>query len=251
MVMIVAHRGARNLWAENSLSGFRRTAALAADAVEFDVHGTRDGGVVVIHDATLDRTTHASGLVVDRSVAELAEVRLREGAGDTVPTLEQVLEVFRPTGYEIQLEIKTDALGRPYPGLEQNVVDITRRLGLMERTLFTSFAPEVLETIRGIAPTAGLLASVDRRSAEMMRGVGPMLDRFLALDGCAIAVHVALMQVDPDFFIRRIGSDKVGVWMTNTVDEIAYWMAQPIRQITTDRPDLAILERADPEHERG
>ena len=243
MVMIVAHRGARNLWAENGLSGFRRTAALPADAVEFDVHGTRDGGVVVIHDATLDRTTTARGLVVDRTVAELGQIQLLDGRGDTVPTLEAVLEVFRPTRYEIQLEIKTDALGRPYAGLEQKVVDITRRLGLMERTLFTSFAPEVLETIRAIDPKAGLLASVDRRSAEMMGGVGPMLDRFLALDGCAVAVHVALMQVDPDFFLRRIGGDKLGVWMANTADEIAHWMAQPIRQITTDRPDLAILER--------
>ncbi|WP_374441251.1 glycerophosphodiester phosphodiesterase family protein [Stella sp.] len=243
MVRIVAHRGARNLWAENSLSGFRRTAALAADAVEFDVHGTRDGGVVVIHDATLDRTTHATGLVADRTVAELAEVRLRDGHGDTVPTLEQVLEVFRPTGYEIQLEIKTDALGRPYAGLEQKCIDIARRLGLIERTLFTSFAPEVLERIRAIDPKAGLLASVDRRSAEMMRGAGPMLDRFLALEGCHIAVERNLMMTDPDWFVRRIGSDRVGVWMANTVDEIRHWMGQPIRQITTDRPDLAILER--------
>ncbi|MCC7274989.1 MAG: glycerophosphodiester phosphodiesterase, partial [Alphaproteobacteria bacterium] len=55
MVMIVGHRGARNLWPENSLAGFRRTAALGVEAVEFDVHGTRDGGIVVIHDPALER----------------------------------------------------------------------------------------------------------------------------------------------------------------------------------------------------
>lgn len=115
--------------------------------------------------------------------------------------------------------------------------------GRRGRTLFTSFAPEVLETVRAIDPKAGLLASVDRRSAEMMDGVGPMLDRFLALEGCRIAVEPNLMMADPDGFVRRIGSDRVGVWMANTVDEIHHWMGQPIRQITTDRPDLAIIER--------
>lgn len=243
MVMIVAHRGARNLWAENSLAGFRRTAALAADAVEFDVHGTRDGGIVVIHDPTLDRTTHGQGPVADRTVAELGQIRLRDGGGETVPTLDAVLEVFQDTAYEIQLEIKTDTMGRPYAGLERRAVDLVRARGLLGRTLFTSFAPEVLETVRAIEPEAGLLASVDRRSAEMMGGVAAMLDRFLALDGCHIAVERGLMQADPAYFIDRVGSGRVGVWMTNTPDEIAHWMHQPIRQITTDRPDLALLER--------
>ena len=61
MAMIVGHRGARGLWPENSLSGFRALATLAVDAVEFDVQQARDGGLVVIHDPSLDRTTERSG----------------------------------------------------------------------------------------------------------------------------------------------------------------------------------------------
>ncbi|MDN3714450.1 glycerophosphodiester phosphodiesterase family protein [Paracoccus cavernae] len=62
MSRIMAHRGARNLWAENSMLGFRNILPHGFDAVEFDVHLT-DAGEMVIHDATLDRTTTGSGPV--------------------------------------------------------------------------------------------------------------------------------------------------------------------------------------------
>jgi glycerophosphoryl diester phosphodiesterase len=63
MTRIIAHRGARNLWAENSLDGFRRTTQLGVDAVELDLHLSHDGAVVVIHDPLLDRTTNGHGPV--------------------------------------------------------------------------------------------------------------------------------------------------------------------------------------------
>jgi ABC-type molybdate transport system permease subunit len=64
-VAIIGHRGARNLWPENSLDGFRRTRALGIEGVEFDVHIARDGELVVIHDPTLERTTEGTGRVAD------------------------------------------------------------------------------------------------------------------------------------------------------------------------------------------
>src|SRR5690606_27855593 len=100
------------------------------------------------------------------------------------------------------------AFGRPYEGLEQKVVDLAQRRGLMGRTLFTSFSLPVLRTIRAIRPDAGILCSFDRRSAEMMGGVDPLLDRFQALDGCFFAVERGLMLADPSYFIDRIGSDR-------------------------------------------
>src|SRR5690349_5071240 len=100
MVMIIGHRGARVLWPENSLGGFRKTLALGVDAVEFDVHQTRDGGIVVIHDPTLERTTLASGPVGDRSLVEATAVELRDAGGERVPTLDQALDVYQEGGLE-------------------------------------------------------------------------------------------------------------------------------------------------------
>jgi glycerophosphoryl diester phosphodiesterase len=68
VIKLIAHRGARNLWAENSLEGFRRTADLPVDAVELDLHLSRDGEVVVIHDPLLDRTTTGEGPVAALSL---------------------------------------------------------------------------------------------------------------------------------------------------------------------------------------
>src|SRR3982750_1258890 len=107
-VAIIGHRGARNLWPENSLDGFRRTRALGIEGVEFDVHPARDGTLVVIHDATLERTTEGQGPVADRTAAELAATKLRGGGGAGVPTLEEGLDVFPGRAGHLHIEVNTD-----------------------------------------------------------------------------------------------------------------------------------------------
>src|ERR1700730_1532409 len=95
--LLAAHRGVSRLWPENSLLAFRNAIALGADFIEFDVHLSKDGELVVIHDPTLDRTTSGSGSVKDRSVAELKVLRLKDKAGaltdESVPTLDEVTAV--------------------------------------------------------------------------------------------------------------------------------------------------------------
>src|SRR4051794_41086465 len=132
MIRILGHRGGRDLWPENSLTGFRNAIALGVDAVELDVHFSRDGEVVVIHDHTLERTTLGAGLVQDRTAAELAATRLRD-TEEGVPTLDAVLDVFAPASTELFVEIKTDVVGRAYPDLEQRVVDMLARRGMTGR----------------------------------------------------------------------------------------------------------------------
>jgi len=243
MVGIVGHRGARELWPENSLDGFRRTRELGVDAVEFDIHPSRDGELVVIHDPLLDRTTEASGPVSDRTAIELAAVPLRDGGGAGVPRLEAVLDIFRDTDIELHIEIKTDALGRAYQGLERQLLDELGRRQFANRVIVTSFVPGILETVRSIDPRQPVLASLDRRSAEMMGGLGAALDRLEWIDGCLVAVEKSLLAASFDLCLRRIGRDRLGAWVTNQAGEIAHWLRQPIRQITTDRPDIALEQR--------
>src|SRR5205823_5346488 len=77
MTRFAAHRGGAALWPENSLLAFRQALALESDLVEFDVHQTADGALVVIHDPTLDRTTDTTGPVAARSAAEVGRPRLK------------------------------------------------------------------------------------------------------------------------------------------------------------------------------
>lgn len=242
MVMIIGHRGARNLWAENSLEGFRKLTALGVEGVEFDIHRTRDDKLVVIHDPTLERTTYGSGPVGAKTLAELKAIGLRDSS-ETIPSLDEVLDILGKGDLELHIEIKTDALGNPYEGLEARALEAVRRHGLQGRTILTCFAPEVLERVRGLDHEIGVLASLDRRSAEMMGGLERAIARFTAIPGCMIAVEKALLVHTMDRFLSALGTDRLGAWVPNDEADLAYWLGQPIRRITTDRPDLALEVR--------
>jgi len=244
MVFIVGHRGARNLWPENSLDGFRRTRDLGIEGVEFDVHVARDGELVVIHDATLDRTTEGRGPVAWKTSTELAAIRLHDGGGQGVPRHDEVLDIFAGTPIELHIEIKTDAEGRLYPGLEQRLIELIAARKLEAQAILTCFVPSSLETIRRLSSRQRVLASVNQKSAEALGGLEAALDRFNAIEGCLVAVEKGLLSDQFDLCLRRIGSARLGAWVPNEPDDIAFWLAQPIRQLTTDRPDIALQQRA-------
>ncbi|MBR0719425.1 glycerophosphodiester phosphodiesterase family protein [Bradyrhizobium liaoningense] len=243
MVFIVGHRGARNLWPENSLTGFRKLCKEGVDAVEFDVHQSADGGLVVIHDPLLDRTAFDSGPVGERSLRRLTATRLRDAGDECIPTLGEVLDVFSETTLELHIEIKTDALGNPYSGLEARLIDEIKRRGLERRAVITCFVPGVIATVRRLWPEARVLASLDRRSAEMMGGVASALAQFAAVPDCIVAVEKSLLGLTLPLALKMLGSERLGAWVTNEPEDIAYWLAQPVREITTDRPDLAVSIR--------
>lgn len=239
---IIGHRGARNIWAENSLSGFRNTCGLGVDAVELDVHLSSDGEIMVIHDPLLDRTTDHKGPVAHLSRAALAKVKLDDTLGETIPTLPEVLDVFGPTGIELEIEMKMDAFGNPYPGLLDKVIALVEARNMASHVVLTCFVPEVIEEIRARAPHMRRLASVDRRSCEAFGGVDRTLQRFVDL-GCIIAVEQSLLRLTVDRAVGIVGRDKLGAWVPNTVRELDFWLGQPISQITSDRPDLALMLR--------
>jgi glycerophosphoryl diester phosphodiesterase len=239
MTRIIAHRGARNLWAENSLDGFRRTAELGVDAVELDLHLTSDGEIVVIHDPLLDRTTNGRGPVADHSLEALQRLRLQDTLGETIPTLAQVLDVFEPTGMGLELEMKTDARGHAYPDLVEKTARMVEARGMVERVRLTCFVPEILEDIRLKAGRFRRLASLDRRSSEMLGGIDRAIQRFLDLD-CTIAIERTLLELEIERCCAAIGTERLGVWVPNTPGDLDFWLRQPVAQLTSDRPDIAL-----------
>ena len=91
MIYALGHRGAAGVQPENTLKGFRYALNLGIDAVECDVHLTRDNHLVVIHDDTVDRTTSGTGAVRRMTLAQLR--RLDAGQGERIPTLDEVLDL--------------------------------------------------------------------------------------------------------------------------------------------------------------
>lgn len=108
-VAFVAHRGGIVAgYPENTLAAFRQAIKHGAEVIEVDLRGTKDGAIVILHDETLDRTTHVKGKVTDYTLAELK--KLDAGGGERIPTYEEVLQLVAGTGVKLLLDIKESPL---------------------------------------------------------------------------------------------------------------------------------------------
>jgi glycerophosphoryl diester phosphodiesterase len=139
MTDIASHRGGALLWPENSRLAFEQTARLPVEQVEFDVHPSRDGRLVVIHDATLERTTDGSGPVSAHDWAGLDRLILKGSGGQRMLLLDEVMEIFRPTNIVLRIEMKAGPNRVPYAGLPAKLVSALAAARMLERSVLTSF----------------------------------------------------------------------------------------------------------------
>ena len=242
MTFITGHRGARNLWPENSLQGFRSVLALGVDAAEFDVHLTDAGELVVIHDATLERTTEGTGPVRALSPDARRATRLK-GSDETIPTLGEVLDVLGAAeGLPLHVEIKSDETGTPYPGIVEKVAAELAGQGLAGRSYLTSFDVSVLEECRRVAPDTARLVSVNAAWAERQGGLKTFIDK---VDGLVeiVAIHHELMDAEWDLITSLLPLDRLCVWTLNDEALVAQWLERGIGHLTSDSPDLALKLR--------
>jgi len=139
---IYAHRGASGRYPENTMSAFRAALRSGADGIEIDVQLTRDGEVVVIHDARLERTTNGSGLIQNHTLQELRQL----SAGSwfhpkfhlaKIPRLTDVLAFIQQTKLTLLIELKNFLV--PQPELEEKVVSLIQQYDLTHRVVISSF----------------------------------------------------------------------------------------------------------------
>ena len=172
--MNIAHRGASAYAPENTLAAFDKAQELVAEHVEFDVHFSADGQVVVIHDDTVDRTTNGSGAVASFTLKQLK--RLDAGSwfagqfsGERIPTLGELLERYKAR-LHFHIEVKGQA-----EHLSERTIDLVRGYGWADNVTITSFQRARLEEARAYAPEipAGWLArEVDESMVEQARRMG-------------------------------------------------------------------------------
>lgn len=158
MSIIFAHRGASGHAPENTLEAFRLAMEMGADGIELDVHVTLDGQLVVIHDETVDRTTNGTGYIKDMTLAQLKELdacnSMEAYRGAKIPTLAEVLELFRDTKHLINIEVKTDK--NFYPQIEEKCIALVKEYGMEDRIIYSSFNHFTLKTLRALDPDAKL-----------------------------------------------------------------------------------------------
>lgn len=150
---VIAHRGYKALYPENTLSAFNAALDAGADMIELDVMLTGDRRIIVIHDPSLERTTDGAGSVNLLTLEELK--RLDAGkwfgpqfAGERLPTLEEVLTLLGDR-ILINIEIKGNAYEPEAPpdALERQVLELVEERGLTRSVLISSFDARILERI--------------------------------------------------------------------------------------------------------
>ncbi len=148
-IVRVAHRGASVECPENTLLAFERAIAHGVDALELDVHLTRDQQLVVIHDPTLERTTTGQGRVAEHTLAELRQ--LETAQGQRIPTLAEVFALVRSTPVRLCVEVKgeTEAQGLV---IAEAIVHALEAADFLGRAMVTSFSGAALLRVRALEP---------------------------------------------------------------------------------------------------
>ncbi len=209
--LVIAHRGASADRPENTLPAYALAVEQRADMIEIDLHRTADGAVVVAHDAELEGIG-GSGEIAD---APLAAIRtLDAGAGEPVPTLDEVLDGFG-AALPFNLELKQSTRGR-YEGLETQALAAVEARDLVARTLFSSFYDAVLAALRAASAQARIALLLSRRfphgaleraaavGAEALNPEAVLVTPELVSDAHAAGLAVYPFTVDDADAMRRM-----------------------------------------------
>ncbi len=235
--LVFGHRGAKAYAPMNTLPAFELAARQGAHGVELDVHRSRDGHPVVIHDFTVDATTDGTGPVAALRLADLRTLNAGawfgpQFAGVRVPTLD---EVFEAVGRRLLINVEIKAEGEETDGVEEVVAACIRRHGMAERVVVSSFNVLTLRRFR-------------RLMAEVPVGYLYARAEPAPLEASAFeAYHPHASLVFPELITAATGAGKViNAWTVNDPMQIATLARLGVHGIITDVPDVALaaLEHA-------
>jgi glycerophosphoryl diester phosphodiesterase len=235
--LVFAHRGASAHAPENTLAAFELALAQGAQGIELDVKLSADGEVVVIHDATTDRTTGVKGHVSQLTLAALRELDagsffLEKFSGEKIPTL---AEVFETIGGRAFINVELTNYASPRDGLADKVCVLVKRFGLEQSILFSSFLQSNLTRTRGLLP------DVPRGLLALGGWLGWWARSFGFNFGDYLALHPNLRDTTPQQVSRvhRL-KRRIHVWTVNAGEDMRRLIAWGVDGIITDDPQLAM-----------
>ena len=247
--LVIAHRGGKGLWPENSLFAFQRASALGVDMLEMDLHLSRDGELVVIHDRTLERTTNGEGPVAALSLEQLQALDAGynwsadggqsypyRGQGIRIPSFIEVLE-HTPAKAKV-IEIKV-----PDVGMEALLCDALTVHQQLDRVIVGSFYDRSLQLFReqcpGVATSAGP-GSVRMLVALNWVGLGSLLSpSYQALQ--IPEAHNGLAIASPSLLkAAALRGLNVQLWTINEQPDMRRLLDLGAHALITDYPDRAL-----------
>ncbi len=249
--VVLAHRGWRGLYPENTMLAFRKAAELPIDGLEIDIHQTKDGVLVVCHDETVDRTTDGNGRIQDHTLAELQRLDAGyrftldfgqtfpfRGRGVVIPTLAEVFENFPDLWINIDMKQET-------PSLVPDFVNLIRQHNVAHRLCVGSFSNKTVADFRRACPEVARTAS----HAETLRWfvLGKLrLDRLFWGDGQVLQIP----ELDEGSGLRLVTPRSVQaahrhniavhVWTVNEPADMQRLLNMGVDGLISDYPDRAL-----------
>jgi glycerophosphoryl diester phosphodiesterase len=249
--LIIAHRGGAGLWPENTIHALQHAAQLGVNLSEIDLHMSRDGVLVVIHDETIERTTNGQGRVQDFTFAELKKFDAGyhwtadngrtfpfRGQGITIPSLVEVFDAFPEQSFSLEIKQST-------PPLLAALRDVIHKYAKTQRILVSAFNPRVMKVFRRLCPRVATAAHDDemRQLTKMSRFY---LENFLKLKADCLEVPESIVTPRLIHAAHKLGK-RIDVWTVNETKAMQRLIDWGVDGILTDFPDrLLALRHADP-----
>ncbi len=203
---------------ENTLRSFVHAERAGMDAIELDLHLSKDGALAVMHDADVDRTTDGKGLIAEKTLAELRE--LDAGQGERVPVFEEVLDAVRSP---VQAEIKDVAAARA-------LADVMRRRDLVDRVEVLSFHDEAVAEIAQLVPGV-------RTALVASRWKSDVVDRAKTVGAATLVLNIRRLTLEVVEQAHAEGLKVIG-WVVNTQDHLRLARGLGLDGATTDFPEI-------------
>ena len=243
----VAHRGGAQLAPENTFAAFLNALSLPIDAIELDVHMSRDGHVVVFHDNHVHKRTKGYGNLLDLDLAYLRrlDAAARHPGGwpepQQIPTLSEVLELAKGRA-QVYIEIKTSKRRRsfePYPYIAEKVIELVQLAGMLDHVLIISFDWMILPVIKSLEPTieTGMIVSHKVWNPRTSDGMQLLVEK-VGEYGCKwINMDYKLFTDEMPQTLHNNGL-KLGLWTVNAEADMLRFAASGVDSLISDRPDL-------------
>ncbi|MGW1806135.1 glycerophosphodiester phosphodiesterase [Streptomyces sp. NPDC002078] len=216
--LTIGHRGVMGVEPENTLRSFVAAQDAGLDLIELDLHLSKDGALVVMHDAEVDRTTDGTGAIADKTLAELRS--LDAGRGERVPVFEEVLDAVRTA---LQAEIKDVAAARA-------LAAVMHERDLVGRVEVSSFHDDAIAEIARLVPGVRTALIGSRYGTDIV-------DRAVAVGAATVCLNIRRLTLEIVEHARKSGLRIIG-WVVNTQDHLRLVRALELDGATTDFPQI-------------
>ena len=220
--IIIGHRGARGLEPENTILSYQTAIQLGADMIELDVHKTKDGHLVCIHDDKVDRTTDGTGLIAEMSLKDLQQ--LDAGHNEHIPLLSEVLD-FARNRISVNIELKV-------LDVEKQVIDMVQERDMKNEVIVSSFLHSTLQTIHTIDEEIKTAVLISKKQDDVVQYVQNLH---------SVALNPLYKLVTPEL-ISQIHAHNIKLysWTINEPEFMTDLAKKGVDGIITDFPNIAI-----------